>query len=248
MVLFNKQHTTIIKDEFEKGKTDPQIATVIFKETGLSVTGTQVKNKRNKMADLQGVTNLKNAKRGTQRSTMFTPQQDDIIKVESKNGKTDKEIAKVIKTKTGSSFGAGQIEGRRNTLGVWKRTITTLGPSQLLNYGDLMLAAKEKDGTSIKTSHAMVNGTCAGLSSVATGAELCYETAKKYTAMAKNGDVIAAKEPSMTKGAIYAREKRGRLKRGAEEAACEERAAENLAGLKSCDDEENGENDRGGFL
>ena len=238
--LFTEAHLAIIKEEFNNGKTDTQIAEVIKTKTGLIVTRKQVEKKRANLG-------LKRAQAGHQ--CLFTPEQDDIIKVESKNGKTDKEIAKVIKTKTGSSFGAGQIEGRRNTLGVWKRTITTLGPSQLLNYGDLMLAAKEKDGTSIKTSHAMVNGTCAGLSSVATGAELCYVTALKYSAMAKNGDAKpAAKEPSMTKGAIRARSVRGKLKRRNEEAACEERAAENLAGLKSCGDEENDENDRGGFL
>ena len=67
--------------------------------------------------------------------------------------------------------------------------------------------------------------------------------------MARNGDAKpAAKEPSMTKRAIYNRENRAKKKRRNEEAACEERAAENLAGLKSCGDEENDENDRGGFL
>ena len=72
--------------------------------------------------------------------------------------------------------------------------------------------------------------------------------------MVRNGEAPTqarpgmGKKPSMTKHAICEREKRGKLKRKAEEAANDKRAAENLAGLKSCGDEENDENDRGGFL
>ena len=294
MTLFNEQHTGIIKDEFENGKTDPQIATVIFNKTGLSVTGQQVKKKRQIMRE-RGMTDLKRAQ-GAGQQLLFTDEDIAVIKVEFENGKTDPQIAKEIKAKTGlsvtgqqvqskrqnmdlmrahggsqckftpqqdghissgfsmgmsdkenaknvnaktgSSFDARQIEGRRNTKGWWKRTNTKLDAAQLLETGKLINAAKV-DGTSIAKSHAIIIGTAAGLSSEATGAEICYNTAKKYTAMARNGDAIpAAKEPSMTNVAIRYREKRGKLKRRAEEAANDKRAAENLAGLKSCGDEE----------
>ena len=244
--LFKEQHTAIIKDGFEDGKTDSQIATVIFNETGLIVTGMQVKNKRQKMAERQGM-NLKHAQGGNLGHTMFTEVQDGLISLGFSMGLPDKENAKNVNAKTGSSYDHRQIAARRETKGLWWRTNTKLDSSQLLETGKLINAAKV-DGTSIAKSHAIVSGTAAGLGSETS--TFHYNTALKYTAMARrNGDAKpAAKEPSMTKQAIRNRENREKKKRGAEEAACEERAAENLAGLKSCGDEENDENDRGGFL
>ena len=242
--LFTEAHLAIIKEEFNNGKTDTQIAEVIKTKTGLIVTRKQVASKRQRMRTRsQGMTDLKRAQGGQQ--CLFTGQQDGHISSGFSMGLSDEENAKNVNAKTGSSFTARQIEGRRNTLGLWKRTNTKLDRSQLFEIGELTHAAK-MDGTSIQKSHAIVHGTAAGLSSEATGAEFSYGTAKRYTAMAKNGDAKpAAKEPSMTYAGIHEREKRGKLKRGNEEAACAKKADDRLKRLKSYDDEENDENDDG---